>query len=70
MVLSETKQETDVTKMNNETHELSTEELESVSGGFLGIIGGNVLWDAIKYESANGFIANAVKATGNTPGKT
>jgi hypothetical protein len=60
------KQEIDMTKLNNETRELIIDELESVSGGF---IWGNVVWDAIKYESANGFIANAVKATGNTPGK-
>jgi hypothetical protein len=67
MVLSETKQETTMTKLNTETRELNTDELEPVSGG-LGLLD-NFVWDAIKVESASGFVANAVRATGNTPGK-
>ena len=58
-------------RYQTEPHRFDAERLGlSVSGGFLGIIGSSVLWDAIKYESDRGFIANAVRATGNTPGKT
>jgi bacteriocin-like protein len=56
-----------MTKLNNETRELNIDELESVSGGF-GFFD-NLVWDLIKTESASGFVANAVRQTGNTPGK-
>jgi hypothetical protein len=36
--------------------------------GAMGLIG-NVAYDIIKKESESGFVANAVRQTGNTPGK-
>ena len=58
--------------MNNDTRELSSSELDLVTGGnwfgaILGIVG-NVAYDLLKKESASGFVADAVRQTGNTPG--
>lgn len=59
--------------MNNEIHEMTPDELDIVSGGnwFSAAVGalGNVLYDLMKKESENGFVANAVRQTGNTPGR-
>lgn len=56
---------------SNEICELSDSELETVAGGgfidaAMGALG-NVVYDIIKTESANGCVANLVRMTGNTP---
>ncbi len=55
-----------MSKLNNEIRELSIDEIEAVSGGFLGLVA-TIVWGAVVGEllggsAVDGWVATAVKA--------
>jgi hypothetical protein len=66
MIPPPTNRRFDMTKLNNETRELSIDELDAVSGGFLGLVAaiglGAVVGELLGGSAVDGFVATVAKA--------